>query len=242
MQTATVVKQVSHQKAMTHPPNIWRHNPSTGKKVQDDPVELHLPAMLQAFVIAAQALSLSQDVRVHAFHCACDQLHHGPLGRCCTCARVVAVQKRCTMQRAGEHQPACQTCANLIVWQRYPLMSPPAQTSQGCNVDDAMTTAGHDCTLFLAWYPYLSAAFSCSVTGPTLQSLETAAASAESSAKRTGKGSTQSSCRSKATAAGIFSTSSYFMMDRTWSRREKKPHEVSLCLQCSRAMPGHAAS
>lgn len=68
------------------------------------------------------------------------------------------------MQRAGEHQPACQTYADLIVWQQYPLMSQPAHSGQGCNIDDTMTTAVHDRILFLAWYPYLSAGFSCSVT------------------------------------------------------------------------------
>ena len=90
----------------TYPANVWGDHPARRKAVQDSPVQLHLPAPLQPLVVAAQTLSLLEDCRIHALHNVGDQLTNGPIGRCCACAGVVAVQEACPMQRAGERQPA----------------------------------------------------------------------------------------------------------------------------------------
>ena len=98
----------------THPANVWGDHPIVRKAVQNDPVQLHLPAPLQPPVAAAKTLSLVEDFRVHSLHSAGYQLINGPLGRCYAFARVVAVQERCPVQRAGEQQPAEQTCSHLL--------------------------------------------------------------------------------------------------------------------------------
>ena len=100
------IRQGATTMRSTYPANVWGDDPAARKAVQDDPVQLHLPAPLQPPVAAAKTLSLSEDCRVHALHSAGYQLIDGPLGRCCACAGVVAVQEGCPMQRAGEQQPA----------------------------------------------------------------------------------------------------------------------------------------
>ena len=56
----------------THPANVWGDHPIVRKAVQNDPVELHLPAPLQPPVAAAKTLSLVEDFRVHSLHSADD--------------------------------------------------------------------------------------------------------------------------------------------------------------------------
>ena len=86
----------------TYPANVWRDRPVMWKAVQDDPVQLHLPAPLQLPIAAAKTLSLVESFRVQSLHSEGYQLINGPLGRCYAFPRVVAVQERCPVQRAGE--------------------------------------------------------------------------------------------------------------------------------------------